>query len=1531
MTETQRRIRAYKKALPELRERVIAVALLLAMSASMLASASFAWITLSTAPEVSGMATTVAANGNLEIALAQGESMKNGVPVAAKEPNETAIGDSSVAQGIVNSNVTWGNLVNLSDPEYGVNKIALRPALLNNTNRNKYPLYGAKYGSDGRVENTTQRYEFTSYQIIDEGLGVRNFAAGDKAKYGVRAISSVGYDSSVGDAILDEYNVLATQAYGNVVTEYQKIIDPDSNGHLVLTSGRDCIEALEGLVGVFAQDKINTMTVPVIGDLAPTVNGENWKNKKMNCSMYIYDVYEMLLQMKTVLEWEGEGLRQLANSQGYSKTGSRATFETVEQLLQSSETALKNMDINLVSFKEFQSNYNTILGSINTLVTNPLIASVEIGELKGIEAFSLSNHTGLPEVHYEDIDDSVNKLFDMSNTTIGGTKINSLSGSTALDILNKDNNPVVIKGGVLAAFEKRALADSTQRLNQTARVAIKARILGDKTVKGVVTTENYQYSHVEGDKTYLTDLKNTDAGGVTGAGEAVAKDTYGMAIDLWVRTNYPDAVLTLEGNVLTQQIHAQDAEGKYLYTLTVEEIVHSLYSENQNSGPYFYAADDTEVPQAVLDSGTLSIVYTDQVIGYEGENRIWSDEALATMGQYAYLADDSTSQGSGSCFVFYAESKPEEQKLLEMMESFTIAFLDGNGGRLGTAKLNTANKHENQGKITVPLEIVSGVQYEEALESGETLERTGIMTLEQNLATRITAIVYLDGTNMQNQNVLAAGELMGQLNIQFGTNTTLLPPPDENLQQEYRTITVSAQSEDGQKWPEAAQISYENYEHDPDGRNITVNLNVDGVQPDKIEGFFVRVISATQGSRMETVEFTPVAAAADEGNGKWTANFNLVDPGVYVLSDLLVDGMQYQLAKDAQTKNHLTVMIPGLSLGTVTANPSGTIRTAESSYSIQVSAQILADVRTPQRVTAHFYEKGNEYNQVTARLTNIGNTSWQGNAVFSSSGTYVLDSITVDGTSLDITNKTEITFFLGMRCEVYNDHEDLIDSFEYEGVPVQVPVTVKIWDDGNNEITNLSGVTLRYKMGNSYTRGTQTDMTWNSGGYYTGTLNLTSPETYTFEYLEMNLGTSMGKISSTNVSPTFRLKPKDPPAYVEGSAKAFGTQLAIDANVPATLSVDVLNTVADNVIWAEMTKGSEKVYVSAMPTTGDDTVTFTLNGLSDGTWTLTNLYAQGFTHSDGTVYDVNDPNNLQEGESLGFRLTGVNEIQTRIVKNIKVTTVLNDNDYIYEGSFMQEHYPALTVKVTDQAGNVIDGVSIAGGTWNVTHAGKQFENGGYTGNYGDGKYAVPISTAGVAQFADGSQGADELRTAGIYTSTMTLQLEADNGKANYSANISDFTVKSTKPTVSITARSNYGSSSNTPTSATVYFNTTQNTTCGITTTNYSQPHVTITIGNMGDATEARLFFKESNGGTVHLYTSNGGKTATDYYSWTANGGCQRWVGYFESVSAGNDKKTDAGTLTATELIMIYNESTLTFKLAEVTEDKVNSITISNPG
>jgi hypothetical protein len=99
MNETQQRIENYKKALPKMKERVIAVALLLAMSLVMVTTVSFAWLVLSKAPEVTGVSTTIAANGNLEIALASGNRNTLTAPGASQ------VGDSGLE--LLERNITW--------------------------------------------------------------------------------------------------------------------------------------------------------------------------------------------------------------------------------------------------------------------------------------------------------------------------------------------------------------------------------------------------------------------------------------------------------------------------------------------------------------------------------------------------------------------------------------------------------------------------------------------------------------------------------------------------------------------------------------------------------------------------------------------------------------------------------------------------------------------------------------------------------------------------------------------------------------------------------------------------------------------------------------------------------------------------------------------------------------------------------------------------------------------------------------------------------------------------------------------------------------------------------------------------------------------------------------------------------------------------------------------------------------------------------------------------------------------------------
>ena len=105
----------------------------------------------------------------------------------------------------------------------------------------------------------------------------------------------------------------------------------------------------------------------------------------------------------------------------------------------------------------------------------------------------------------------------------------------------------------------------------------------------------------------------------------------------------------------------------------------------------------------------------------------------------------------------------------------------------------------------------------------------------------------------------------------------------------------------------------------------------------------------------------------------------------------------------------------------------------------------------------------------------------------------------------------------------------------------------------------------------------------------------------------------------------------------------------------------------------------------------------------------------------------------------------------------------------------------------------------------------------------------------------------------------------------------------------------------TATEATVYFKCNRSgegTTCSPYRHNYSRPSVTITLADIGQASQAELSF----GSGVHIYN---GTTQTTGYTWTANGACSRNIGYYQSRTAANDNKTPAGTLTADTLVLTY--------------------------
>ena len=148
---------------------ISAVAMLL-VAIIMVVSSTYAWFTLSTAPEVTGISTAVGANGALEMLL------------LTQDENGAWVYGEGVVEADKDVNTYWGNLVDVSTKEgqnYGLDNIVLYPSKLAVTGNSiasgivKFPIYGP----DGRVSDLSSGAVTGIYKdgafYPDNGYGVR--------------------------------------------------------------------------------------------------------------------------------------------------------------------------------------------------------------------------------------------------------------------------------------------------------------------------------------------------------------------------------------------------------------------------------------------------------------------------------------------------------------------------------------------------------------------------------------------------------------------------------------------------------------------------------------------------------------------------------------------------------------------------------------------------------------------------------------------------------------------------------------------------------------------------------------------------------------------------------------------------------------------------------------------------------------------------------------------------------------------------------------------------------------------------------------------------------------------------------------------------------------------------------------------------------------------------------------------------------------------------------------------------------------
>ncbi|MBQ4426373.1 MAG: hypothetical protein II881_01290 [Oscillospiraceae bacterium] len=250
-----------KVAMPfGIRQKMMAAVAMLLVASLLMVTSTYAWFTLSTAPEVTGITTSVGANGNLEIALLTTDTYATPANITS------AVGDSYVTAGknATTANITWGNLVDLSDDSYGLTSVKLLPAQANVAEGAlavASPLKTPTYGPDGRVDivdaNTVSAIKNGStnaftYDSTAQTYGVR--AVGVANNISPRQITFNGAKSAVSGAISTAARQLKTPVAAGQTTLLAVAISGSAPESYTAKQVSDLLNMVKG-----AQSALNTI------------------------------------------------------------------------------------------------------------------------------------------------------------------------------------------------------------------------------------------------------------------------------------------------------------------------------------------------------------------------------------------------------------------------------------------------------------------------------------------------------------------------------------------------------------------------------------------------------------------------------------------------------------------------------------------------------------------------------------------------------------------------------------------------------------------------------------------------------------------------------------------------------------------------------------------------------------------------------------------------------------------------------------------------------------------------------------------------------------------------------------------------------------------------------------------------------------------------------------------------------------------------------------------------------------------------
>lgn len=740
-----------KKTYFTLRRKLISAMAMLLVATVLMASSTYAWLVLSTNPEVTGISTQVGANGSLEMALLNAESW-NALGLLDMGDIDESLGSS----GYSGNNLTWGNLVNLAN-DYGLEKIVLNPARLNIAKNGSGDdagyliaatlLKAPIYGEDGRVTglNTSGVVNKVYHKDGD---------AFSKEGYGVRAIGTVANMSIF---------QLGMNSARNTMSNSRAAARTQASNTLSETGG--------GLANIIVNKYIDNQDNFTVDD--------------------VKQIRELAEGMQDALKEIELGLR--AGFAGYITTvGSNITTE------EAYKTALAEINNRDVSLSTLMGKYPDITELITGMDGYITTLNADSAAVQKVITFCDGRIAASAGATWSEINTAISGLVKVDNMTVAGKTVKELEelmGQGPEAVVNAVIAGMGAEGKLYITVPSGSgvlsnIADFAENYEATVKVSLSVSGLTLNNTPVVMRT----VSSVS--PAYLTKGGNElKTGTVTSAtaSESIT-DFFGYAIDLAFRTNAENANLLLQ-------------------TEPEQRIYDTSKNSNTQGGGSFMSFQSTAGLSATKMVKLMSGI---RVVFMDDENNVMAIAALdTTLGKDVYTGVPGTERKNGDDIVTEEYQDADGNNLTRTVyESY---FLNKSPESANPERQNsdiitrteykklpeTSNVEFSNGKASAKLYIwkfemtistahgEDKTQYTGGITMVEKSESNAIMSLEQDVATKLTALVYLDGSVVNNSTVAAnaAQSMTGTLNLQFSTDKELVPMEINDLMKETEATT----------------------------------------------------------------------------------------------------------------------------------------------------------------------------------------------------------------------------------------------------------------------------------------------------------------------------------------------------------------------------------------------------------------------------------------------------------------------------------------------------------------------------------------------------------------------------------------------------------------------------------------------------------------------------------------------------------------------------------------------------------------------